>query len=93
MPLAHNRFDDPHIDRATSEHIRFSMTDGQRIVAGRVPIAALRARFDGSDADALALYGRCREAVEAAASRKFDRVGAPDAMVDLDTEDLAGDAA
>ncbi|MDR7038433.1 hypothetical protein J2X36_003197 [Methylobacterium sp. BE186] len=89
MPLSHNRFDDPHIDRATSEHIRFSMTDGQRIVAGRVPIAALRARLGGDAADPLVLYGRCREVVEAAASRRFDRDGAPDAMVDLDSDDLA----
>ncbi|GEP04004.1 DUF1488 family protein [Methylobacterium oxalidis] len=93
MPLSHNRFDDPHIDRATSEHVRFSMTDGQRIVAGRVPVAALRERFGDDASDPLALYGRCREAVEAAASRKFDRVGAPDAMVDLDPEDLAEDPA
>ncbi|WP_336491427.1 DUF1488 family protein [Methylobacterium nigriterrae] len=88
MPLRPYTFGDPHIDKATSEHIRFPMTDGQQVIAGRVPIDALVGRFGEADSDPLTLFLHNRRLIEDAASEKFDREGAPDNLVDLYAEDF-----
>ena len=94
MPLRPYNFGDPHIDKATSEHIRFPMTDGQQVIAGRLGIDVLRARFAGTDPDPdpdpdpMTLFLHHRRPIEDAASAKFDRAGAPDNVLDLYAEDF-----
>ncbi|KAB1073200.1 DUF1488 family protein [Methylobacterium planeticum] len=90
MPLRPYTFGDPHIDKATSEHVRFPMTDGQQVIAGRIGIAVIRARFGGSDPDPdpMTLFLHHRRPIEDATSAKFDRTGAPDNLIEVYAEDF-----
>ncbi|MGU3537354.1 hypothetical protein [Methylobacterium sp. A54F] len=88
MPLQRYLTGEAHVLAADPSYLRFGMTNGQRVVAVEVPIALLQDAFGGTDDDPLTFYDRNRDAIEAAASRAYDRTDTPNDRMEMTAEDF-----
>jgi hypothetical protein len=89
MPLERYLDGGAHILPADETLIRFAMTNGQRVIGIDVPIPVLRQRFPGGpDLAPLDLFARNQAAIEAAASRAYDRTETPNDLLDMGPEDF-----
>lgn len=89
MPLERYMDGGAHILPADESLIRFAMTNGERVIGIDVPIPVLRARFGaGPDVAPLDLFARNQAAIEAAASRAYDRTQTPNDLLDMGPEDF-----
>jgi|GEM_PF-1468266 len=89
MPLTRYLDGGAHILPADETLIRFAMTNGERVIGIDVPIPVLRQQF-GAKADVapLDLFARNQAAIEAAASRAYDRTETPNDLLDMGPEDF-----
>ena len=89
MPLTRYLDGGAHILPADDTLIRFAMTDGARVIGIDVPIPVLRQHFAaGADGAPLDLFARNQAAIEAAASRAYDRTDTPNDLLDMGPEDF-----
>ena len=88
MPLTRYLDGGAHILPADDSLIRFAMTNGERVIGIDVPIPVLRQRFGGDDRAPLDLFARNQAAIEAAASRAYDRIPTPNDLLDMGPEDF-----
>ncbi|MCJ2069888.1 hypothetical protein MKK75_13975 [Methylobacterium sp. J-030] len=89
MPLERYMDGGAHILPADETLIRFAMTNGERVIGIDVPIPVLRQHFGaGADVAPLDLFARNQAAVEAAASRAYDRIETPNDLLDMGPEDF-----
>ncbi|MCJ2021597.1 MULTISPECIES: hypothetical protein [unclassified Methylobacterium] len=89
MPLTRYLDGGAHILPADGTLIRFAMTDGARVIGIDVPIPVLRQQFGaGADGAPLDLFARNQAAIEAAASRAYDRTDTPNDLLDMGPEDF-----
>lgn len=89
MPLERYLDGGAHLLPADESLIRFAMTDGERVIGIDVPIAVLRQHFGaGADVAPLDLFARNQAAIEAAASRAYERTETPNDLLDMGPEDF-----
>lgn len=89
MPLERYTHGAPHHDAATEGAIRFPMTNGQRVIACEIDADVLREQFGDDGADSLDVFLQHRAAIEAAASRAYDRGSFPNDLMELTANDFA----
>ncbi|MCJ2136127.1 DUF1488 family protein [Methylobacterium sp. J-026] len=89
MPLERYLDGGAHILPADNSLIRFAMTNGERVIGIDVPISVLRQHFGGGAERApLDLFAGNQAAIEAAASRAYDRTKTPNDLLDMGPEDF-----
>jgi hypothetical protein len=91
MPLERYTHGAPHHDAATEGAIRFPMTNGQRVIACEIDADVLRQLF-GAGGDPLDVFLEHRAAIEAAASRAYDRGTFPNDLMELTASDFDASA-
>lgn len=89
MPLERYTHGAPHHDAATEGAIRFPMTNGQRVIGCEIDADLLRQQFGADGTDPLDVFLRHRAAIEAAASRAYDRGSFPNDLMELTADDFA----
>ncbi|MHB2206617.1 DUF1488 family protein [Methylobacterium sp. CM6257] len=78
----------PVIDANTREHVRFSMSDGRRLVPCRISIGTLRDCFGDENSEPIDLFESCQTEIEDAASKKYEAGGVINGIIELEEPDF-----
>ncbi|MHB2206648.1 DUF1488 family protein [Methylobacterium sp. CM6257] len=78
----------PVIDANTRKHVRFAMSDGQRIIPCRISINTLRGCFGDKDSEPIALFASFQSEIEDFASGKFEIDGIINGIIEIKESDF-----